>query len=225
MHSVSTDMNHDNNSHIALFPSAAIKSSESFFVENNQALKGVRRPKPFCGNVVPRKTGFYHLAGHPVYEYKFGGEIWRSEPASKECEEVAEIARNVLDETSFVPPEGFALNTMVAQVYDGEKGAIAWHADDEKSMKRLMGAEGEMEVGPIVSVSFGASCKFSLRPIEAERNEVGKGRKRRKTEKMLLQDGDVLVMKQGLQERYHHGIQKGDVSKGTRICLTFRAQM
>jgi|SouAtlMetagenome_1021521.scaffolds.fasta_scaffold53619_1 alkylated DNA repair dioxygenase AlkB len=218
-------MNHDDNSRIALFPSAAIKSSESFFGENNEVLLDVRRPKPFCGNMVPRKTGFYHLAGHPERKYKFGGETWTSEPASPECEEVAKIARNVLDETSFVPTEGFELNTVVAQVYDGEQGAIAWHADDEKSMKRLMGPEGEMEVGPIVSVSFGASCKFSLRPIEAERNEVGKGRKRRKTEKKLLQDGDALVMKQGLQERYHHGIQKGDISKGTRICLTFRAQM
>jgi alkylated DNA repair dioxygenase AlkB len=225
MPSAATDMKNDDNSYIALFPRAAINSSKNFFVKDNQALKGLKRPKPFCGHEVPRKTAVYHLAGHPAHEYRFGGERWTSQLAPPECQRVAEIAQNVLDQTSFVAPEGFALNTVVAQVYDGEKGAIAWHADDEKSMKRLMGAQGEMEVGPIVSVSFGASCKFSLRPIEAERNEVGKGRKRRKTEKMLLQDGDVLVMKQGLQERYHHGIQKGDVSKGTRICLTFRAQM
>ena len=101
-----------------------MKSSESFFVENNQALKGVRRPKPFCGNVVPRKTGFYHLAGHPVYEYKFGGEIWKSEPASKECEEVAEIARNVLDETSFVPSTVPKIVTWYGHLRDTFAGKI-----------------------------------------------------------------------------------------------------
>ena len=218
--SVSTRMKHDQNSRIALFPGAAMESSGSCFGSDGELLLATKKPKPFCGNVVPRETGFYHLSGHPEKMYRFGGETWTSTPASKACEEIAEVARKVLAKTDFVWPEGLELNSAVAQVYNGEKGAIGWHAGDEKSMQRLVNPEGELEVGPIVSVSFGASCKFSIRPIEAEPNA-----KRRKTKKQELHGGDVLVMKQGFQERYQHCIQKGDISQGTRICLTFRAQI
>ena len=208
-----TDMDNAQRSFLTHFPGAAINLSQSFFGVNDEVLLNVRRPKKLFGNMIPRETGFYHLLGNDEKQYTFGNETWTSTPAPPECEEVAILIRELLPGTPF--------NTVVAQVYEGKKGAIAFHADDENVLKRVMSPEGKEEVATIVSVSFGASCKFSVRPIEAQGNA-----KRRKTNKKVLNDGDVLVMNQGFQEKYHHGIQKGDIMEGKkRICLTFREQV
>ena len=164
-----------------------------------------REPRPFCGNAVPRKSAFLTVRGDPL-NYRFGQQTWTSTKipvgnASDLVEQMVEIIKGIAE----VEP-----NVVLVQYYDGAKGAISWHADDEKrSMTRKDG-----KVLPIVSFSLGANVQFSIRPKEG---------KPRKTEKVILRHGDVLVMEYGAQELYEHAIMKGAIS-GERMSLTFRRQ-
>lgn len=177
-------------------------------------LQGIefRRPRPFCGHPVPRKTAFLHKDGEVSKTYRFGGETWQSH-------KIPEGIRNLimpLFELSRNMTEGaLSPNVVLVQLYDGD-GAIAWHADDEvNSMTR------DVESGkvlPITSVSLGADAKFKLRTIAKPSPP-----KKRKSENVMLRNGDVLVMRQGTQELYEHCIPKGGIN-GIRVCLTFRHQ-
>ena len=103
-------------------------------------------------------------------------------------------------------------NVVLVQLY-GTDGAISWHSDDERTMTRN-GDTGE--VRDIISVSMGASCKFKIK----ERPQI---KKRKRADVFTLQHGDVLLMREGTQERYEHSIAKGDV-EGERVSFTFRMQ-
>jgi len=162
------------------------------------------RPNPFCGNRVPRTTAFLHMAGE--IKYRFGGQTWTSKsvPPGEARDLVTEMLK-IIDVISELQP-----NVVLLQCYEGSDGSISWHADDEKgAMTRKDG-----KVLPIVSFSLGADVQFSVRPKQG---------KPRKTEKVVLRHGDVLVMEHGAQELYEHAIFKGAMS-GKRVSLTFRRQ-
>ena len=219
-------MHANDHPYITRCPRAASGLSGHCFDEQGKVLLNVRRPKPFFNNIVARKTGWFYLLGYESTAYKFGGEVWHSEPAPEVCEEACIVAYKALESTGFEPTEEFRFTSVLVQVYgeDGEDGSIAWHSDDEDSILRLLSPDDEMEVSPIVSVSFGATCKFSIRPTMPEHKARRLGGARRRTTNVTLEDGDALVMHQGMQERYEHCIKKKDIDAGIRISFTFRAQ-
>ena len=219
-------MHANDHPYITRCPRAASGLSGHCFDEQGKVLLNVRRPRRVFGHRVARETGWFHLLGCESKSYKFGGEVWHSKPAPEVCEEALIVAYRALESTGFAPTEEFRFNTVLAQVYgaDGEDGAIAWHADDEDSILRLLGPDDEMEVGPIVSVSFGATCKFSMRPTMPEHKARRLDGARRRTTNITLEDSDALVMHQGMQERYEHCIKKRYIDEGIRISSTFRAQ-
>ena len=167
----------------------------------------LQRPPPFrMGKKeipVPRLTGFFHRPGSDPVKYKFGQHEWDSRNIPDDAlpillplfEKSATFALN----EAHPPPEP---NVALVQLYEGD-GAIGWHADDEKSMSRDL----EKQVWSIVSMSFGNSAKFMVRPKQSP----PPGRKR-VSESVVLKEGDVLVMKTGTQERYEHSIPKGGIA-------------
>ena len=163
------------------------------------------QPKPFCGNEVRRRTAFLHMPHTTPVRYRFGGETWESRDIPPEALEAVVDMRTISESVSGSTP-----NVVLVQLYDTD-GAISWHADDEKL---VMSRSDDGEVLPIVSFSLGADAEFCIRPKEG---------KPRKTTKMWLQHGDVLVMMQGAQERYEHCIFKGGIT-GERMSFTFRTQ-
>lgn len=164
-----------------------------------------KQPKPYFGHEIPRETNFLHLNGCAPITYKFGGEKWISEPVPDGAKALFDELRRISFDVSGSWP-----NVVLVHLYKPRKGSISWHADDEQGMVREDG-----KVLPITSFSLGASAMFSVR------RQKGKPRK---TVKMKLNDGDVLVMGTGSQEDWHHSIAKGDIGEGRRMSLTFRTQ-
>lgn len=86
--------------------------------------------------------------------------------------------------------------------YPDGNSSIGMHADDEESVSQKHS---------IVSISFGESRIFRL-----QHNIT------RKMYKILLNDGDLFIMKPGTQQEWKHGINKEPKKTNARISLTFR---
>ena len=156
--------------------------------------------------------------------YPFGGSTWKAQTFDPESEHGKALER--LFEASDRLGEEGANNVLLIQGYDAD-GGICAHADDEGCMKR----NEKGEVCPIVSFSYGAPARFRLTPIAPP--PAGQ---RRKSEYVMLNGGDALVMLGGAQERYNHGIPKGGIMPlseqprpwmqgASRVSLTFRQQL
>lgn len=97
---------------------------------------------------------------------------------------------------------GERFNSCLLNLYqDGNKG-MAWHSDNEK----------ELGVNPVIaSLSFGATRKFSL-----------KHKLKKQKVNVLLQTGNLLVMKGETQHKWIHSLPKTKKVQTPRINLTFR---
>jgi alkylated DNA repair dioxygenase AlkB len=93
-------------------------------------------------------------------------------------------------------------NSVLLNYYRNERDSMGMHSDDEP------------ELGPepaIASLSFGATRSFILRH-----------KRNKRTRKLDLHDGSLLLMSGSLQSNWLHGINKTVRSLGERINLTFR---
>ena len=93
-------------------------------------------------------------------------------------------------------------NSVLLNYYRNERDSMGMHSDDEP------------ELGPdpvIASLSFGATRSFILRH-----------KRNKQTHKIALHDGSLLLMSNGLQSNWLHGIHKSARPLGERINLTFR---
>lgn len=97
---------------------------------------------------------------------------------------------------------GHRFNSVLLNYYRNERDSMGMHSDDER------------ELGPepaIASVSFGATRTFILRHKRSKR-----------TVKLDLTSGSMLLMAGTTQANWSHGINKSSRPAGPRINLTFR---
>ena len=97
---------------------------------------------------------------------------------------------------------GRRFNSVLLNYYRNERDSMGMHSDDEP------------ELGPapaIASVSFGATRTFLLRHKRSKR-----------TVRLDLTDGSMLLMAGATQANWSHGINKSTRTIGARINLTFR---
>lgn len=97
---------------------------------------------------------------------------------------------------------GLRFNSVLLNYYRNERDSMGMHSDDEA------------ELGPepaIASVSFGAARTFILRHKRSKR-----------TVKLDLTDGSLLLMSGSTQANWTHGINKQSQTLGPRVNLTFR---
>lgn len=98
---------------------------------------------------------------------------------------------------------GTFFNSVLANAYRDGRDRMGWHRDDEKEL----GSE------PIIaSVSLGQERNFLLRKNGHS-----------KSERILLKDGSLLVMKGASQSEYRHCLPGSRRPMAWRINLTFRA--
>ena len=97
---------------------------------------------------------------------------------------------------------GRAFNSVLLNYYRNERDSMGMHSDDEAEL----GTEPA-----IASVSFGATRTFILRH-----------KRNKRTVRVDLTDGSLLLMAGATQSNWSHGINKGTAPKGPRINLTFR---
>ena len=128
-------------------------------------------------------------------EYKYSGVLNIPLPWTHELYELKELAEKAC-KTEF--------NSVLLNLYRDGNDHMGWHADDEKSL-------GKNPV--IASVSLGEVRKFglkhrydkSIKPVSLE-----------------LASGSLVIMKNEIQEYWHHRIHPTKKQKGARINLTFR---
>lgn len=92
-------------------------------------------------------------------------------------------------------------NSVLCNQYRDGRDSVSWHADDER------------ELGPtpvIASISLGASRKFSFKRRDGTRIDL------------MLENGDLLVMRGITQQHWLHQVPKSARVDGPRINLTFR---
>jgi len=93
-------------------------------------------------------------------------------------------------------------NFILYAYYRNENDSITWHSDDE----RFLG-----DNNTIAGVSFGNPRHFQL-----------KNKATKEIEKILMCNGDMIVMKNNCQKDYEHAVLKANQDVGERISLTFR---
>lgn len=101
---------------------------------------------------------------------------------------------------------GYEFNSVLLNLYRDGQDSVAWHADDEP------------ELGPdpiIASVSFGYERVFQLKPKNEPLSKTNKYQ-------FLLRNGSIVIMKNGIQNKWVHQIPKVKHKIGERINLTFR---
>ena len=97
----------------------------------------------------------------------------------------------------------YKFNSVLLNYYRDERDSMGMHSDDERALGR----------NPVVaSVSFGATRTFILRHKASKR-----------TVRLSLTDGCLLLMAGALQHHWQHGINKSTRSLGARVNLTFRS--
>ena len=95
-----------------------------------------------------------------------------------------------------------SFNSCLLNLYhDGNEG-MGFHSDDEKEL---------VKHGSIASLSFGTTRKF-----------VFKHKKEKLKRELFLQPGQLIVMKDEIQDYWKHGIPKSKKIISPRINLTFR---
>lgn len=97
---------------------------------------------------------------------------------------------------------GVRFNSVLLNYYRNERDSMGMHSDDEP------------ELGPepsIASLSYGATRSFVLRH-----------KRNKRTVKLDLHDGSLLLMSGKLQSNWLHGINKSARAIGARLNLTFR---
>ena len=97
-------------------------------------------------------------------------------------------------------------NSVLMNLYRNGNDSMGWHSDDENIYS---------QTSPIASLSLGGSrwMKFKKKNIQG----LGK-----KTLKLRLNSGDLLIMKYPTQDKLSHSIPKSLTDMESRINLTFR---
>jgi hypothetical protein len=96
---------------------------------------------------------------------------------------------------------GLKFDYCLAHIYPNGSSTIAWHRDSEAMFT------------DVVSVSFGASRKFRLRDIQATKGW---------DHEYVLNNGDLLHMHKGCQNKYKHTVPAEKRITAPRINFTFR---
>lgn len=97
-------------------------------------------------------------------------------------------------------------NSALANLYRDGADKVDWHSDDEQVL-------GLTPV--IASVSLGTSRKFRIRRKDRSLT----------TTDMVLNSGDVLIMRGSTQQLWEHEVPRSKVVKEPRVNLTFRKVM
>lgn len=131
--------------------------------------------------------------GETGKEYQYSGKIFKPAPWLPVVEKLKQKVEGTC---------GMPYNSVLLNWYRNGQDKMGWHADNEE------------ELGPsptIAMVSLGAQRSFQYKHLETQ-----------VTENLEVDHGSLLLMKQGMQETYHHQVPtRAKVSEG-RISLTFR---
>ncbi|SMB89137.1 DNA-N1-methyladenine dioxygenase [Pasteurella testudinis DSM 23072] len=144
-----------------------------------------------------RKVAWY---GDQNFHYRYSGATRTALPWNETLLALKQQVETLIQPVS---PTGF--NSCLLNLYHHGNEGMAWHSDDEACL-------GKNAV--IASLSFGATRKFAF-----------KHRRTGEKRDMLLQHGQLLVMRGSTQSHWLHAIMKTTKVHEPRINLTFRTMV
>jgi len=131
--------------------------------------------------------------GESAFSYKYSGIIKTANIFTKELLQLKKIVEKESGET---------YNSCLLNLYHSGEEGMAYHSDGEKMLKKN---------GAIASLSLGATRKFSFKHKEnKQRIDV------------ILENGSLLVMKEGTQTNWLHRLPPTKRVQAPRVNLTFR---
>jgi alkylated DNA repair dioxygenase AlkB len=131
--------------------------------------------------------------GDSEYDYTYSKITKKANLWTKELLELKEIVEKESNET---------YNSCLLNLYHSGEEGMAYHSDGEKMLKKN---------GAIASLSLGAERKFSF-----------KHKKNKQRIDVFLENGSLLVMKEGTQTNWLHRLPPTKKVNSPRINLTFR---
>jgi len=129
-------------------------------------------------------------------DYSYSGQTQNSIPFDRQINYIARIIEDKLN-----LKRGY-FNGCLLNLYEDGLSYISYHKDNEKDM---------IEDSLIVSFSLGATRKFYLKNDETK-----------EVEKLIHNEGEILVMEPLTQKEWMHSVPKESKVKEARISLTFR---
>lgn len=136
--------------------------------------------------------------------YRFGGRIEQPKPW-------ALVAIDLRERVEARAGERFS--SCFVNFYRDGQDTIGWHADDDDW------------IGPVIaSVTFGAARRFVMRQkVDALDERTAQERRARAIKlEWTLGDGDLFVMRAGVQQAWQHTVPRQAAPIGPRINFTFR---
>lgn len=175
----------------------ASREADRLFEELWRGLHWERREIVLFGRrlLQPRLVAWY---GDPGADYRYSGVTLHPRPWHRELDA---LRRRISSHTAC------RFNAALANGYRDGADSMGWHSDDEP------------ELGPqpcIASLSLGAERVFLLRPRKPDATGS------RRSTRLLLGHGSLLLMRGEAQARYQHCLPKTRRPVGARINLTFR---
>lgn len=131
--------------------------------------------------------------GDAHYRYAYSGVMRDSLPWDEQLFVLKQSIEQLLGEQ---------FNSCLANLYEEGTQGMAWHSDGDMSLA---------EQTTIASLSLGATRKFCFRHISTKEKI-----------EMLLQSGQLIVMRGVTQQHWQHAIMKSQKILQPRINLTFR---
>lgn len=141
-----------------------------------------------------RKVVWY---GDDAYQYHYSG-------MAKQAHTWHPLLLNLKEQIEHLT--GHRFNSCLANLYENGMQAVGWHSDDEPSL--ISKHDGETV---IASLSLGATRKFRF-----------KHKTRAEQAELMLQSGQLIVMRGRTQQHWKHAIAKSTKIIEPRINLTFR---
>ena len=144
--------------------------------------------------ITGRKVVWY---GDEYYQYRYSGSLKQAQAWNSGLFRLKQHIEGLI---------GHPFNSCLANLYEHGQQAVGWHSDDEPSLVSKAGHETV-----IASLSFGATRKMRFKhKVLPEHTDV------------LLQSGQLIVMRGQTQKYWKHCISKTAKVLDPRINLTFR---
>lgn len=144
--------------------------------------------------ITARQTAWY---GDKPFAYTYSGITRRALPWHPALSAIKETV-----ERHIRPYSPAVFNTCLLNLYSDGRESMAWHSDDERELGRQ---------AVIASVSFGATRKFAFKHKHTQEKR-----------EMMLQHGQLIVMRGETQTYWRHAVMKSAAVHEPRISLTFR---
>ena len=140
--------------------------------------------------VTARKVAWY---GDTDFSYTYSGTTKQALPWTPALLELKALAEQLT---------GGAFNSCLLNLYHNGNEGMAWHSDDEKTLRKHSG---------IASLTLGAERKFAFRH-----------KRTKETIALVLEHGSLLMMKDETQTHWVHRLPPTKKVATPRINLTFR---